>query len=129
MEKIAFYFRKNVLAQGGFSLYYRFATYFSENFDCSVYCVNNSLKPCCYMLKSEEAVKTTLVPLGQECMQQYYHAYNENDITDFIKKVVIEGIDPMKDKREEFVKNKLMVNYPHAAEATINMIKKELGII
>lgn len=42
MEKIAFYFRKNVLAQGDFSLYYRFATYFSENFDCSVYCVNNS---------------------------------------------------------------------------------------
>ena len=42
MEKIAFYFRKNVLAQGDFSLYYRFANYFSEHFNCSVYCINNS---------------------------------------------------------------------------------------
>lgn len=42
MEKIAFYFRKNVLAQGDFSLYYRFATFFSEHYDCSVYCINNS---------------------------------------------------------------------------------------
>ncbi len=42
MDKIVFYFRKNVLAKGDFSLYYRIASYIAENYDCKVYCVNNS---------------------------------------------------------------------------------------
>lgn len=88
-----------------------------------------TMKPCCYMLKSEDAVKTTLVPLGQKCMEQYYHAFCEDDITRFIKEVVIDGNDPMKEQRERFAKNELMVNFPHAADAVIGLLKKELKII
>ncbi len=85
-----------------------------------------TMKPCCYMLKSEEAVNTTLVPLGQKCMEQYYRAFCEEDITKFIREVVIGGADPLKEQREAFAKNELMVNYPHAADAFIDILKKEL---
>lgn len=87
-----------------------------------------TMKPCCYMLKSEEAVNTTLVPLGQQCMAQHYHAFCEDDITKFIRDVVIGGTDPMKERREAFAKNELMVNYPHAAEAFIDILKEELKL-
>jgi len=45
-------------------------------------------KPCCYMLKSEEETYKGLVPLGQQCMDQYYHAFKEEDIIKFIQNLV-----------------------------------------
>lgn len=85
-------------------------------------------KPCMYMMKDKKTTYEGLVPFGQKCMEQYYHAFCEEDITRFIKEVVIDGNDPMKEQRERFAKNELMVNFPHAADSVINMIKKELGI-
>lgn len=41
-SKIVFYFRKGVIAQGDFSLYYRIAAYIAENYKYRVYCINNS---------------------------------------------------------------------------------------
>lgn len=84
--------------------------------------------PCCYMMKSEKDTYAGLVPLGQQCMDQYYHAFSKEEIIDFIQNVVIDGIDPMKEQRESFVEKELKTNYPHAAEAVINMIKSELKI-
>lgn len=43
-QKIVFYFRKNVLAKGDFTLYYCVANEIAENFDIDVFCVNNSYK-------------------------------------------------------------------------------------
>lgn len=87
-----------------------------------------TMKPCMYMMKDREETYRSLLPFGKECMDNYYHAYCENDIIEFIKNVIINGNDPMKEKREKFVQNKIMVNYPHAAEETINIIKKALKI-
>ena len=79
------------------------------------------------MIKSEEETYNGLVPLGRQCMDQYYHAKTRQDIIDFIENVVIKGNDPKKEQREAFVKNELKANYPHAADTMIN-IKKELKI-
>lgn len=84
--------------------------------------------PCCYMMKSEEQTMDGLVPLGQECMRRYYHAFCEDDITAFIRNVVIEEEDPMKDERERFVREELMVNYPNASDFVLRMIKDELKL-
>lgn len=85
-------------------------------------------KPCCYMMKSEEATMSGLVPLGQECMNQYYHALCKDDIINFIRDVVINGNDPKKEQREAFADNELMVNYPHAAEEFIKYLKRQFKI-
>lgn len=85
-------------------------------------------KPCCYMMKSEKDTYDGLLPLGQKCMDQYYHAFTEEDIVRFIQEVVLDGNDPMKEKRVDFVNKELKVNYPHAADAVIDIIKKELKI-
>lgn len=85
-------------------------------------------KPCCYMMKNEEETMNGLVPLGQQCMQQYYHAFTKEDIVNFIQNVVINGNDSKKEQREKFVQTELKKNYPHAAESVIKMIKNELNI-
>ena len=85
-------------------------------------------KPCCYMMKTEEETMQGLVPLGQACMKQYYHAFDEKDIINFIEKVVVRGEDEMQSSREEFVEKELKVNYPKASEFLIEKIKEELSI-
>lgn len=40
--KVAFYLRKNVIAKGDFSLYYRIASHLSENHHYDLYCINNT---------------------------------------------------------------------------------------
>lgn len=85
-------------------------------------------KPCCYMMKSLDDTMNNLIPLGQKCMEQYYHAFNRDDILKFITEVVVKGKDPKREQRINFVENELKVNYPNAAEFVCNMIKKELKI-
>lgn len=42
-EKIVFFFRKNLLAKGDYSMYYRMADYIADKYpDRAVYCVNNA---------------------------------------------------------------------------------------
>ena len=81
-------------------------------------------KPCCYMLKDLNQVYEGFVPLGQKCIEQHYKAFNKKDILDFIDKVVIKGDDPMKKRREQFVREELKVNYPHAADEFIKVLEK-----
>ena len=83
-------------------------------------------KPCCYMMKTESKTLHGLTPFGKKCMQEYYHALSQEDIIAFIKDVVLDGKDPKKQQREQFVENELMINYPNAAEFLVNYLKKTL---
>ena len=85
-------------------------------------------KPCCYMMKSFNDTMNSLLPLGQECMQHYYHAFNSDDIINFIKNVVLGGNDVKRSDRINFVEKELKVNYPNAAKFVCDIIKKEINI-
>lgn len=82
-------------------------------------------KPSCYMLKDEEEVRKTFLPIGQMCLEQYYLAYDEQDICRFIEDVVLKGNDPLKEQRTAF-SEKLKYNYPHAGEKVVEYIRKQI---
>ena len=83
-------------------------------------------KPCCYMLKKGADLSETYIPLGERCLENYYHAYSGEDICRFIEDVVINGDDPLKEQRTAFSRNELKVNYPHTSEFIIDYIKKKI---
>lgn len=83
-------------------------------------------KPCCYMLKSPEQIKETFSELGQACLENYYHAYSEEEIYDFINKVVVSGDDIMKEQREAFAKTVLKKYYPDSSKKIVEYFTKEL---
>lgn len=83
-------------------------------------------KPCCYMLKKGVELSDNYIPLGEKCLENYYHAYSQEDICRFIEDVVINGNDPLKEQRVSFARNELKVNYPHTSEYIIDIIKKKL---
>ncbi|MCQ2390815.1 MAG: hypothetical protein MJ240_05290 [Kiritimatiellae bacterium] len=97
--------------------------------DCGSYLVEYLYtgKPCCYMLKSPQDIDEKFVQLGKDCLEQCYVAYDVNAIESFIRDVIVGGKDPKRDARLAFAKN-VMVNYPHAADAALDSIKKELGL-
>lgn len=82
-------------------------------------------KPSCYMLKNKQEIKDTFLPMGQKCMDQYYLAYTEQDICNFIENVVLKGDDPLKEQRTQF-SEKLKYNYPHAGEKAADYIREQI---
>ena len=84
-------------------------------------------KPSCYMLASEAAKKAQFNDCGLEVIDHTYQAYSENDIKRFIEEVVIGGRDSMKEERQRFARENIMVNYPHASEFIVESIAKMLG--
>ncbi|WP_180546637.1 hypothetical protein [Campylobacter devanensis] len=56
-------------------------------------------------------------------MDNYYKAFNKDDILNFIDNVVIKGIDPMKNQRDQFLKE-LRLNYPNVAQIIVEHIIK-----
>nr|WP_321500610.1 CDP-glycerol glycerophosphotransferase family protein [uncultured Dethiosulfovibrio sp.] len=64
---------------------------------------------------------------GKMALTQHYHAYSEEDIINFIDKVILDGDDYMKDQRDVFFKEYLLPpNGNTASENIFNCICKEL---
>ena len=82
--------------------------------------------PSCYILRDEEAIEELFLPMGQKCLENYYKAYQQQDIIDFIDNVIIKGNDPLKEQRVKFVNSELKINYPNVAQEILNYIKSEL---
>lgn len=97
--------------------------------DCGSYLVEwfYTGKPCCYMLKDPSDIDSKFAPLGKQCLSHCCLAYDEAAIENFLREVVEGGADPKAAARDDFRKS-VMVNYPHAADAALASIKKELGL-
>lgn len=82
-------------------------------------------KPCCYMLKNEEEIAQTFLPIGQKCLNNYYKAFNQEQICSFIENVIVKGEDPLKRQREIFSEY-LKLNYPNVGHKITEYIKQEI---
>lgn len=93
--------------------------------DCSSF-VNEyqySQRPALYLLRKENDC-SNLTSLGRNSFDLHYKATNELQIEEFIQNV-INGIDPLKDAREQFYKTQLLP--PHGKSACENIINVILG--
>ena len=82
--------------------------------------------PVCYMMKAEILTSKTLSAIGLECLQYHEYANNKEDIMRFID-AVIEGVDVKKEERNKFADAKIKINYPHASQKILDVLKNELG--
>jgi len=73
-------------------------------------------------------IDTIFSEFGKKCFECHYYAKSFEEIINFIQNTVINGVDPLKEKREKFAKEHLMVNYPNAGKAIVEYIKDELNI-
>ena len=85
-------------------------------------------KPQCYVLKSKEHEQLQFTTYGKSLLCHVYRAYCENDIIDFIDRVILGGKDSMKNERMIFADEIVKFNYPHASESIVRDIKEEFGL-
>ena len=121
----------NVEFQEGGSYYSTFMNSDALIQDCSSFLPEYfySNKPQCYLLAGVHAEEEQFLEYGRELLSCTYKAFSEEDILNFIDKVVVADNDTMKDRREAFTSKRLMYNYPHASEAMVGYLKEAFGRI
>lgn len=119
--------RPNVIWSGGGPYFQEFVDSDACIQDCGSYLVEYLYtgKPCCYMLHSPADIDAKFAPLGKVCLDQCMVAYSAADITAFVERVVLGGEDPKADSRAAFART-VMVNYPHAAQASLSSLVSAL---
>ena len=119
--------KKNVIWSNGDDYFKEFAESDGCIQDCGSFLVEYLYtgKPCCYMLKKPADIEEKFAPLGKKCLDQCYVSYDTDAIDAFLEKVILEGKDEKAETRKTFAKT-VMINYPHAAEAAIESIKRDI---
>lgn len=84
-------------------------------------------KPCCFMLNSWDVLERGFSQNGCIYLNNYYKAFSQDDITQFIDETVIKGIDPLKSSREHFFRTVLEENFSIASSNIKNYLQQELG--
>ncbi len=95
--------------------------------DSGSFCVeyHYSGNPVMYIADNFEEQVAEMAEFGQLAMRQHYIGKDEQDIIHFIENVVLAGNDPMKEGREEFVKQYLLPpNGKTVAENTMDVLLK-----
>lgn len=83
-------------------------------------------KPQCYLLESKAVLVREFTEFGLELHKAVYHAFTEQDVIDFIERVVLGGEDPKKADRAMIAAEKVCISHPYAARQTIRMVLDEL---
>ena len=83
-------------------------------------------KPECYLLKDSLTAEKYFNSFGQECLKQCYQAFKQEDIIDFIDKVIIEGNDSMQIKRKKFISQNLLANDEKISSRVITEILQSI---
>lgn len=118
-EKIASF--PNVEFQQGGDYFATFADSDALIHDCGSFLAEYFYtgKPQCYLLESEETVEKQFLPFSRRLLDHATRAFREEDVFDFIRRVVVAGEDPHKKERDEFAEREVCVGYPHATESVI----------
>ena len=97
--------------------------------DCSSFLVEYLFTehPPCYLLRDNKEVETVFAGLGKNTLRHYYQAFDEEGVIRYIERVVLQGDDPMRTERVDYVNQHLKGNYPHTSDFIINHIKEALS--
>lgn len=85
-------------------------------------------KPSLFTVNNKQ-INDRFNQFGKMTFKQHYHAYNKNEIYDFINNVILEGTDPMREERKKFCNRYLIPpNNRTASENIISDLCRELEI-
>ena len=84
-------------------------------------------KPCAYLYRNSMDENLVFTEFGKECINNHYIIKCDNELYKFIDDIIVQGKDVKKAQRQKFAREKVMINYPCAAECIYNFLKKQLG--
>lgn len=82
--------------------------------------------PVCYLMKDKNTNDRNFNSFARECLKYHYQAFSKEDILNFIEKVVLDGHDCLKDKRQKFFNRNIKYGYPYVSDVIVKTIKREI---
>lgn len=83
-------------------------------------------KPQCYLLRSSKDAQRAFTSFGLSCLEHCYQAFSEDEIDQYIRDVVVNGNDLMREKRNTFCQE-VMLNYPNVVKNVLAHITRALS--
>lgn len=114
----------NVEFQQGGDYFATFADSDALVHDCSSFLAEYFYtgRPQCYLLGSERTVESQFLPFGRRLLDHVFRAYREEDVAEFLRRVVVSGDDPGRAEREAFAAEEVRVNHPGASRRVVQEV-------
>lgn len=84
-------------------------------------------RPQCYVLADETVIDREFTPFGKKLHRHVAHAFSEDDIRDFVRKVVDGSLVLETASQEAFARGEVCIFHPHAADRVINELTRILS--
>ena len=84
-------------------------------------------RPQCYVLADETVIDREFTPFGKKLHRHVAHAFSEDDIRDFVRKVVDGSLVRETASQEAFARGEVCIFHPHAADRVINELTRILS--
>lgn len=83
--------------------------------------------PACYVEINSDVHKN-FNSICNKSIENYYIANCEKDIHKYIEDVILNGNDPLKEKRLDFIEKSIKVHYPNNSLYILNYLKEQFGV-
>ena len=83
-------------------------------------------RPQCYLLEGPQTVDEQFLPFSRKLLEHVHRATTDEEIVDFIQRVVLADNDPGRLARDAFAAQEVCVNHPDATGAVIRAVLSEL---
>ena len=116
----------NMICQNGGDYFDTFMNSDGIIHDCSSFMAEwlYTEKMGCYLLRNKEEIEEQFVPFGVKLVNLYEHAFNKDDIINYIENVIA-GRDERRDERIQTVRECLKVNYPHSSDKIVEYLESQ----
>ncbi|MCH5314163.1 MAG: CDP-glycerol glycerophosphotransferase family protein, partial [Helicobacter sp.] len=84
-------------------------------------------KPCAFMYRDNLDTQVCWNEFGRKCVNVHYSIFNAKDIDDFIESVR-NGQDSLREQRETFARNEVMIYHPNATQKIYEYLAHQLCI-
>lgn len=84
-------------------------------------------KPQCYLLADPRKIDAEFTPFGKDLLRHCTLAYDEEAITSFIDRVVLNGDDPGAEERRAFAAREVCTFHPHAADRVLSDVEDAIA--
>ena len=83
--------------------------------------------PQCYILSDRSVIDREFTEFGKRLHQHVAHAFSEDDIRDFVRRVIARSVPIFTKEDAAFAKSNVCMFHPNAADSVVDQVARRLS--